>query len=213
MNWKNTLRILLKYFVYNLLWLLFNFPLFIVLFTFPYIKTSGELLTNLIILIPLLSLLFFPSTTALYGVIKKDREANDKIDGFLTFFSLLKKNYVKSMLGGFIFSLLWTVSFSLLYISVIERQLILSFLAFIVFAFLILIGIYFIILTYQTTDSFGMKFKQSIQWVKDSPKQSMLLISSITLIAMVTLTFLQILIPTCLASLIMGISYQLTKDY
>ncbi|GAA0365223.1 hypothetical protein GCM10008932_16800 [Alkalibacterium iburiense] len=203
---------LLKYLGMNLLWFLMTFPIFIVLITFDYVQNLGEVLTNLLLLIPLIAFLLFPASTALLGVIKLEREAREKVDVFLSYFSQLKKHYWASLKGGLIFSVALTAVFYGLYYFTLQRQLILSFIAFALFLILALLALYFIVLTTIYKASVRAKVTASFKLISGHKKHSIIFISVVTVISLLSATFLRILIPTFYGSLIGFVTYYLTKD-
>lgn len=196
----------------NLLWFLMTFPVFIVLITFDYVQNLGEVLTNLLLLVPLIAFLLFPTSTALLGVIKQEREAAEKVDSLNTFFSQYKKHYWASLKGGLVFSIALTAVFYGLYYFTLQRQLILSFIAFALFLLLALLALYFIVLTTIYKASVWAKVKASLSLISDHKKHSIIFISIVTVITLLSATFLRILIPTFYGSLIGFITYYLTKD-
>lgn len=203
---------LLKYIGMNSLWFLTTLPVFLVLITFDYVQNIGEVLTNLLLLVPLLALFLFPSTSALFGLIKLEREANEKIDILYTFFSQYKKHYWASLKGGLFFSLVLTSVFYVLYFFTLQRQLIVSFIAFALFLFLILLALYFIVLTTIYKAPVFTKLKYAVTLITNHKRHSIIFISVVTVLSLLSATVLRFLIPTFYGSLIGFVSYYLTKD-
>lgn len=212
MTQSKPLFTLLKYLGMNLMWFVMTFPVFIVLITFDYVQNIGEVLTNLLLLIPLIAFLLFPASTALLGVIKQEREATEKVDSLNTFFSQYKKHYWASLKGGLVFSIALTAVFFVLYYFTLQRQLILSFIAFVLFLMLTLLALYFIVLTTIYKASVWNKLKAAFNLISNHKKHSLIFISLVTVISLLSATFLRFLIPTFYGSLIGFITYYLTKD-
>jgi uncharacterized membrane protein YesL len=91
----------------NVLWVLFNLPiLFILLSLLSSNFTNMQMgLMQIVILSPFV---FFPSTTALYGVVRKWVMGEGDLPILRSYIRHYKENYKKSLLGGFIFTLFWT---------------------------------------------------------------------------------------------------------
>ncbi|KIL48403.1 hypothetical protein KR50_14390 [Jeotgalibacillus campisalis] len=88
----------------NFLWFLCNAPLFFILA--DYWANNGELALGLGVPIALVPLLFFPSTAALFAVIRKWVLKEE--EAVLSFFRYFKDNFVQSLIGGVFFTIVWT---------------------------------------------------------------------------------------------------------
>ncbi|MFP3126565.1 DUF624 domain-containing protein [Ectobacillus funiculus] len=93
----------------NILWLLFNLPVIYILVNLLYLEDKHSFFLNVIVLIIMLPLIFFPATTAMFGVVRqwvlKDLEA----PLFISFLKYYKHNFVRSILGGMIIVPIWCV--------------------------------------------------------------------------------------------------------
>ncbi|WP_254434117.1 YesL family protein [Halobacillus sp. Marseille-Q1614] len=100
---------IMKFSLGNLQWALFNLPVGLLLLSLLSLENSDlgfYLLFPLGLLTPFV---FFPATAALFAKarewVKKEEEGNRE----QSYFSYYKENYFKSMTGGLVFVLLWSV--------------------------------------------------------------------------------------------------------
>ncbi|MEK3888585.1 YesL family protein [Bacillus sp. FSL K6-3431] len=99
----------MKLFATNILWLLFNIPIAYLSFNLILSKTPQHLQINFITLAALAPFIFFPATTALFGVIRKWVTGESDIPLVRSFVKYYKDNYIRSMTIGFIIVPLWGV--------------------------------------------------------------------------------------------------------
>jgi uncharacterized membrane protein YesL len=93
----------------NLLWLFFNIPIAYLTVNIFLVKTADQLLVNLISIAFLAPFIFFPSTTALFGVVRKWVIGETEAKLIRSFWKFYKENYVRSMLGGLIIIPIWII--------------------------------------------------------------------------------------------------------
>lgn len=100
---------LMAFFVANLMWLLFNFPILYLLLSMLDVGSVGEVSLHISIVIVLIPITFFPATTALFGVIRRwiDAKNNDRI--MYHFWKYYKENFLRSLIGGIFFVALWVL--------------------------------------------------------------------------------------------------------
>lgn len=92
----------------NLTWVLYNVPIFYLVLNFSVVENPAQsymLLLNILILMPFL---FFPSTTAMFGIARK-WVMKDDVPIFRFFWKYFKENYKMSMLGGILLTLIGTI--------------------------------------------------------------------------------------------------------
>lgn len=92
----------------NILWVLFNLPIFyltLLLFTTENAPQITMLAITIAILVPFI---FFPATTALFGVVRKWvlKEEASTVRYYLKYY---KENFRRSVAGGLILTLLWSL--------------------------------------------------------------------------------------------------------
>ncbi|MCM3443669.1 YesL family protein [Metabacillus halosaccharovorans] len=92
----------------NLLWIIFNLPMIIVGLKLLTIENPGGLFQVMTVLLILTPFIFFPATSALFGLVRKYKLRQD-ISIVKTFWNMYRENYLKSMIGGFIIVILGTV--------------------------------------------------------------------------------------------------------
>lgn len=100
---------IMKFFASNALWLIFNLPVVFFVFNLFLAKSADSLLANGLVIALLAPFLFFPSTSALFGVVRKWAIGESDAPIFRTFLNTYKENYKRSMAGGVLFTLLWSI--------------------------------------------------------------------------------------------------------
>lgn len=93
--------------VINVLWVVFSFPVFLFgLTVLISMQSNEEAVTPLLFLmVIMMPFLLFPSTTAMFSVVRKWIMGDIDVPLFKTFLKGYKENYVQSMLGGLLFLL------------------------------------------------------------------------------------------------------------
>lgn len=91
----------------NAIWLLFNIPIVYLLMDIAFRNSVEEVFTLLIVIVCLMPFIFFPATTAMYGLIRRWIIGKGTHKLFSNFLNLYKENYMRSLLGSLPFILLW----------------------------------------------------------------------------------------------------------
>ncbi|MED4163481.1 YesL family protein [Halalkalibacterium halodurans] len=90
----------------NLIWIFFNAP--VVYLLLHLIVTDAKNMNHLLAITAcLLPFVFFPATTALYGVVRRWIIKENDSGLLITFWSLYKENYRKSVTGGVFLVIFW----------------------------------------------------------------------------------------------------------
>src|SRR5699024_12459604 len=102
--------LIVRFFVVNILWIVFNIPfLFILLNVFLVYQVEG-ILFFLILLAILTPLLLFPATTAVFASVREWVMKKNEHGGLTkTFWVFYKESYKRSLLAGIIFTVMWIV--------------------------------------------------------------------------------------------------------
>lgn len=87
----------------NLLWALCSFPIFFLLLQLLLIENLEEMMAILLLMAVIAPFLLFPSTSAMFSVVRKWVLGEVDVPLLKTFFKSYKQNYVQSMFGGIIF--------------------------------------------------------------------------------------------------------------
>ncbi|WP_347862111.1 DUF624 domain-containing protein [Salimicrobium sp. PL1-032A] len=97
-----------KFSLTNLAWFVFNLPLVLLVLSLLDASDREEAVLLLVPFVLLLPFLFFPATAALFA---KAREwvRKEYIGTTRSYLSYYRENYIQSMLGGFVFTLLWVI--------------------------------------------------------------------------------------------------------
>lgn len=138
------LSVLITRFAYtNVIWILFNLPIVYILLSLITSDLSNIQL-YLMTIVVLAPFFFFPATTAMFGVVRKWVMGEGDIPIFRSFLKYYRENYVRSLLGGLLFTFLWT-SWILNYLMFFQGQSIFFIILFILItAFLFTWTSYFI---------------------------------------------------------------------
>lgn len=94
--------------VTNLLWILFNVPMVFLILSVLVVQSVGELIVLGAITFVLAPFVFYPATTAMFAIIR-EVFLDEDVKLFRSFLKYYKDNYVRSMVGGFIFGLMWLI--------------------------------------------------------------------------------------------------------
>ncbi|MFO8070085.1 MAG: DUF624 domain-containing protein [Alkalibacterium sp.] len=151
----------------NVLWIIVDFPVFIILIQIA-LTTEAS---NLLVLLPLLSLslpvLFFPGTHALIGsareLILEDASFNPG-----TFFKHYKKGFKKSFLIGMVYTSLLTVGGYVFFITY-QSNLIFSIILVVLFFYLSIVAFYLLYLDAHYDMSMDWKIKQTTVFILRHP--------------------------------------------
>lgn len=93
---------LIRFIGTNALWLLFNIPLVYLALNILAVQTTDQLIINLITVVILAPFIFFPATTAMFGVVRQWIIGNTEIALIRSYWKYYKENYIRSLLGGLI---------------------------------------------------------------------------------------------------------------
>ena len=91
----------------NVIWFLFNLPILLVILNLLSADRIGQVTFSYIAIVILIPFILFPSTTAMFAVVRKWVMKEEDIRIFQSYCKYYKENYVKSMAGGLIVGLFW----------------------------------------------------------------------------------------------------------
>lgn len=139
-------------------------------------------------------LIFFPSTTAMFSMVRKWTMNEKDIPFFRSFFKYFKNNYIQSIIAGIIIELIWVV-FIADYHYVTEYFSALTFLFIILTVYLLMISLFFLanIVHYEIT-AFAA-FKNAAIMVITNPISSFSLGAFSLFLIYFSLSFANFLIP------------------
>ncbi|MEH7121355.1 DUF624 domain-containing protein [Neobacillus vireti] len=92
----------------NLLWVLFNFPIAYLVLSLFAVTEMSQLATLSITIAVLAPFIFFPATTAMFGIVRK-WVMKEEVSIFRFFWKYYKENYKRSLVGGLILTVLWAI--------------------------------------------------------------------------------------------------------
>lgn len=92
----------------NLLWFLFNIPIVFLGLSLFAMENANEVYTIIITIAFLTPLVFFPATTAMFGVLRKF-VMDEEVPIIRIFLKYYKENYLRSMIGGIFIVFLWII--------------------------------------------------------------------------------------------------------
>ncbi|WP_062350628.1 YesL family protein [Bacillus kwashiorkori] len=134
----------------NIIWLLFNLPIIYFAFNLLVSTNPNQLITNMLFIIILSPFLFFPSTTALFGITRKWVMGELDIKLIKSFFKYYKENYIRSVIGGLLLTVLWVFLFiDYFYFSTINSPIFYLFLAVGIFMLAFTINFFSITVHYE----------------------------------------------------------------
>lgn len=149
-----------KFFLSNLIWLLFNLPLVYVIFNIFVTDAPETLLANIILSLIIAPITLFPATTALFGITRKWVMLDKEIPLFRSYLKYYKENFWKSLFGGALLVPLWVILFiDYQYFKLMNSPLFYIFLA--VLIFMIAITMNFFSYTVHNELRFFQIFKNS----------------------------------------------------
>lgn len=93
----------MKFLLLNGLWLLFNFPIVYLLLDIMFRDSFDEVMMLLLAMTVFIPFLFFPATSAMFAIVRRWVMKLPVGNLFLRFVRHYKENYVRSMIGSFIF--------------------------------------------------------------------------------------------------------------
>jgi len=101
---------IMKFSLINLFWILFNIPIVFLILNLLFIEQIEELPLLLIPLILLTPILFFPATTAMFGMVRdwimKDEDSSHLFKSFWLYY---KENYKRSVSNGLLLTTAWLI--------------------------------------------------------------------------------------------------------
>jgi len=101
---------IMKFSLINLFWILFNIPIVFLLLNLLFIEQIEELPLLLIPLILLTPILFFPATTAMFGMVRdwiiKDEDSSHLFKNYWRYY---KENFKRSVSSGLILTIAWVI--------------------------------------------------------------------------------------------------------
>lgn len=191
----------------NILWILFNFPVVLFGVNLLIVETTGERMFFISSMVILLPLFFFPSTMAMFALIRRWVLGDNHIKIFRSFWTHYKENYVISMLGGFIFVIIWAILLVDYYYLVNYVSDLLKYPFYVLFLFLIMFNIHFFSNNVHLHLKLSLSLKNALLMTIKNPIISILLTIVNISIIVISFQYLPFLIPFFIGSLISIISF------
>ncbi|WP_066196037.1 YesL family protein [Gracilibacillus timonensis] len=190
----------------NLLWILFNFPIVYLILCIIFAQNVSQIITLGITILLITPIVFFPATTALYGVIRK-WVYGEEIKIFQFYLRFYKENYIRSAVGGSLICLMWIVLFADYYYftTFFANWFIYLFIVVAIFSFIF--TLHFFSLTVHIHVKLKDTFKFAILLTFGKPLLTLVLGAIIVLIMYLSFYMLTFLIPFFLGSLITYLSF------
>ncbi|KKI89389.1 DUF624 domain-containing protein [Bacillus sp. SA1-12] len=192
--------------VINLLWIGFNLPICYLALSLLYASNSSVLFMLLATIVVLAPFFFFPATTAMFGVVRKWVMGEHDVPLFKSYWAYYKENYVRSMSGGLIFSLIWVI-WGVDFYFFSKVNVILSSIFLVGFFFLFLFALTFFANTVHADLKFFQNLKNSFFLTLLYPFNNILVVVLNGIIIYVSLTMFTFLIPFFMGSLIAFVSF------
>ncbi|MCH1624126.1 YesL family protein [Fredinandcohnia quinoae] len=98
---------IMKFMMSNIVWMVFNLPVIYLVISLFFVKSVQDAYVLLLAIVILLPFFTFPATSALFAIMRlwiKNDESGRLLPNFWRFY---KENYVRSMVGGLFFGIIW----------------------------------------------------------------------------------------------------------
>ncbi|MDQ0223902.1 YesL family protein [Metabacillus niabensis] len=192
--------------VINILWVLFNIPICYLLLSLLLADDLSVAFTIILTIAVLSPFLFFPATTAMFGVVRKWVMGETDVPLVKSYWGFYKENYVRSLCGGIVFTLLWIIwGFDFYYFSQVNVFISSLFLA--AGLFLILFTLSFFSNTVHSELTFVTSIKNSFFLSLVYPITNILMLIGVAVILYISLTMFTFLLPFFTGTLIALISF------
>jgi uncharacterized membrane protein YesL len=99
----------MRFAILNLLWVAFNLPISFLVATMALTNSLYVITINWIIIGIMAPVVFFPATTAMFGVVRRWTLKDFDISITSSYWRYYKENYLRSVLGGSILTILWFI--------------------------------------------------------------------------------------------------------
>ena len=196
----------MRFFVTNLLWIGFNLPIFFFILTLFYSNDQAGVLIILGTLIILAPFVFFPATTAMFGVVRKWIMGEHDVPIVKSYWTYYKENYLRSLCGGAILTFFWIVlAVDFFYFS--QVNIIMTYLFLAGFFFLFLITIFFFANTVHKELTLFTSIKNSFYLSFMFPLTNILIVIISGLIMYVSFTMFTFLIPFFMGTFIAYVTF------
>ncbi|MBM7573551.1 YesL family protein [Aquibacillus albus] len=153
----------------NLLWFIFNFPVFFFVYNLLLVETINELVVTVIILSVITPFIFFPATTAMFAVMRKWVMGED-IKLASSYWKYYKEEYKKSVIGGMVIGCFWLLLAIdyYFYINASQSKLFIAFFILLAFILAVFTLHFFSIIVHAQTKLFSA-FKNAMYITIGSP--------------------------------------------
>lgn len=190
----------------NLLWALFNLPVGLLLLSLLNLQDSGLIFYIMAPLVLVTPFVFFPATTALFAKAREwvRKDENDLVEK--SYFYYYKENYLKSLGGGIIFVVLWTVLAADVYYFSTRNTFLMN--VFLIMAILLFVWTinFFAVMVHYDMKLKGF-LKQSFFITIGSPLLFLTIVISSAIVLYISLYIFPLLIPIVTGSLIAFLSF------
>ena len=96
--------------VVNLFWFIVNLPIFVIILSALQHEELGGKMLYMIPAVIFIPFILFPSTTAMFAIVRDWVLQNEQDSLWRTYFSYIKTNYKSSMISGLIWSVIWLIA-------------------------------------------------------------------------------------------------------
>ena len=193
--------------VTNLLWLFFNIPIFIVALNFFVTDSTAQILFIGAMIMIMLPFFFFPSTTAMFALIR--RWALNEVDAPLirSFWKYYRENYVRSLLGGFIIVGIWAILLVDFFYFTTNVHDLLKYLFFALFIYMGMFTLHFFSNTVHFDTKLSQSLKNAFYMTLKNPISSLIVVILNIVIIVISVKILPFLLIFFTASLVAGLSF------
>lgn len=117
---------IMKFVTINLLWIVFNIPIVYLFFNIHFVGKFEDLFILLLMLLIILPFIFFPATQAMFASVRDWLLKKGDKSLIKSYWLYYKENYIKSLLGGIILSIIWFVWLADFYFSLQQNELLMG---------------------------------------------------------------------------------------
>lgn len=192
--------------VINILWILFNLPICYLLFSILFATDQSSMFLFLLTIAVLAPFIFFPATTAMFGVVRKWVMGDLDVPLLKSYWLFYKENYLRSLTGGIILTFIWVV-WGADFFFFAKMNMIISSFFLVGFLFLFLMTVFFFSNTVHTELKLFTSIKNSFFLTMVYPLINLMVLVTSAIILYMSIGVFTFLIPFFMGTLIAYVSF------
>ncbi len=192
--------------VVNILWITFNLPISYLFFLIPFTEDQSALIVFLFTIAVLAPFVFFPATSAMFGVVRKWIMGELDVPLVKSYWKYYKENYVRSLTGGIILTIIWII-WGVDFFLLSKNNVIVSGFFLVGFLFLFLMTVFFFSNTVHAELKLMASIKKSFFFTMLYPLINLTLLVLSGAIIYISVELFTFIIPFFMGTLITYISF------